>query len=109
MRRYSLGAVLGIATEEEDDDGNSASGIKTPTTRNEEVGHTEELGYCDLCGKQALISQKTGRQYCPDWKLHQEVGEEFTIQTKNIKEFFADAGEPDIKVETKGKKIKHLE
>lgn len=101
MRRYALGAVLGIATEE-DDDGNAATGA--PVQPKPVVIATGQV--CDICGAGALISAKSGKPYCPNWKKHKEDGEYSTIVNAENKakmdEFFSDMGE----VQTEPKKIK---
>jgi len=43
---------------------------------------------CELCGKDAKVSPKSGKLYCPDWKDHKEVGEYANIIDKKDKDFF---------------------
>lgn len=60
MRRYSLTCMLGL--EEEDDDGNTASGKQNQARPN-----------CSNCGKPMGKSQK-GTWVCQDWKTEKDQG-----------------------------------
>lgn len=98
MRRYALSAVLGLATEE-DDDGNEASKpSKLKQSSKAIVEEDIEGKVCDACKSNALVSAKTGKAYCPNWKKHKEKGEKYnlvfkTIIGKNEEAFYEDMPE----------------
>lgn len=75
MRRYALSAVLGLATEE-DDDGNEAS---KPSTKEKP---TKSGSFCSACGSEGIISAKTGSPYCPNWQKHKKDGVKYNLTTK---------------------------
>jgi len=89
MRRYALSAILGLATEE-DDDGNSASNTKSkivpPVITKKTSENMSGNGVCSICKAQSLISPKTGNAYCPNWKTHKANKERNVIIPSEYKE-----------------------
>jgi len=43
---------------------------------------------CNKCQAEALVSPKSGKYYCPEWKLHKEENEKYDIVSKSDEEFF---------------------
>ena len=78
MRRYALSAVLGLATEE-DDDGNAAS---NPITAKKFKGKEKSGSFCSACGSEGIISAKTGKPYCPNFLRHKNDNVKYSLTTK---------------------------
>lgn len=45
----------------------------------EEAQEMVIIGHCNVCGKQGIKSFKSGRYFCPDWRIHQEKGEKWDL------------------------------
>jgi len=41
--------------------------------------------FCSACKKEAVISPRTNKPYCPNWKIHKEKGEKYTLGIKKSK------------------------
>lgn len=98
-RRYGLSAILGIASEE-DDDGNEASGKSDGKKGGQSSGGRAAMRKCPVCGKEAVIKGKDeygGGYLC--WAKQGGCGatwedEALTKRTDNI------PNEPDKKKDT---------
>ena len=80
-RRYALQSFLFL--EAEDDDGNKASAPQKSAPKT--VPSTGDLGVCEFCGVDAVMSAK-GKPYCPQFKKH-PAGQYVRIVPKGDKEF----------------------
>jgi hypothetical protein len=54
----------------------------------------DECGMCcNNCNAYAVVSQRTGKPYCPNWKRHKDKKDKYSLiptETKNDKDFFDD-------------------
>ena len=76
-KRYSIGQIFNIITDE-DDDANAS--VASPEPRHafiptKTMQHTTaQFGtmFCPVCKVDAAISKKTGKPYCPNFKNHEK-------------------------------------
>lgn len=87
-RRFALVSMLGLNTEE-DDDGNTASKKPSASPKTAQIDAQSAEGMvCDYCAEKALVSPKSGRLYCPNWKEHKANGDNHNIVKLGDKEFY---------------------
>lgn len=104
MRRYALVSMLGLNCDE-DDDGNHASGntkasVNTPSEATKSPTTKESDKVCSLCGTNAKISPKSGKDYCPNWKDEKhKSGGYYKMIDKNSMTSEGYNGEPAINVD----------
>lgn len=111
-KRYNIGQLFNIITDEDDDANASVSDSKPPVARvapkfdkqaiantlppknansgmgvsSEDYRKAGDLGACDLCGEDALLS-KARNAYCPNWKTHKDKNEKYNIIATLKKEY----------------------
>lgn len=80
-KRYNLSQIFNILSDEDDDSNASATPqtarheVLTPkTTQYATPAQKPSLGtqFCPACKIDAVISKKTGNQFCPNWKNHEK-------------------------------------